>query len=116
MTMKGRRSLLLLALSVAANSVALADVSVGPTNVTKYYAYNDYGGGDVIFWVSATTMPAGCGSGFWLPPSAAGFKVIISALQTAYVTQLPVWVYADPTMLWPGSTGQFCRVTTLNPS
>lgn len=107
----------LFSFSLLASGVALSDVSAGPANVTKYYAYSDYGGGDVIFYVNATSMPAGCGNGFWLPPSAAGFKVLMAALQVAYVTQLPVVVYADPTALWPGSpTGQFCRVTTIEPS
>lgn len=116
--MKSLRLNQLLVLSLlAASNVALAEVSAGPANVTKYYAYNDYGSGDIIFFVNATTMPPGCANGFWLPPSAAGFKVIIAALQVAYVTQLPVVVNADPTALWPGSTtGQFCRVTSLVPS
>jgi hypothetical protein len=64
-----------------ASNVTLADVSTGPTNVTKYLAYTDYGSGDVIIFVNTTSMPAGCGSGFWLPPSASGFKVLIAALQ-----------------------------------
>ena len=84
--------------------IALADVSMGPTTVTKYYAYTDFGGGDIAFMVSGA-MPPGCANGFWLPATAAGFKSEYAALMVAYATGLPVVVYADPTTLWPGSGG-----------
>lgn len=107
-------ALVLACLSIV--NVARADVSAGPTTVTKYYVYTDFGGGDVAFWV-AGAMPAGCAAGFWLPASAAGFKSEVAALMVAYATGLPLIIYADATVSWSGSSpGQFCRVTSLGPS
>ena len=103
-------------LSLLLATGALADVTVGPATVIKFIAYTDFGGGDVVFWVSGV-IPTGCTSGFWLPASGAGFKSEYAALTVAYTTGLPLVVYADPNTSWPGSSaGQFCRVTSLQPS
>jgi len=103
-------------LSVLFATGALADVTVGPTTITKYITYTDFGGGDVVFWVNGA-MPTGCASGFWLPASGAGFKSEYAALMVAYTAGLPLVIYADPSTSWLGSSsGQFCRVTSLQPS
>jgi hypothetical protein len=103
---------ILAALALSMSAVAYADVTSTGT-VTTLYAYNDYGNGDVVF--VTTLQPAGCATGYWLPASAAGFKNLYALLITLYTTKATFGVDADPTKLWPGSTGQYCRVTSLYP-
>lgn len=104
---------LITATAVSGGAAHASDVVATAVTVTTYIAYTDFGNGDVIFVVSAA--PSGCGAGFWLPASAAGFKTLFATLVVAYTTKASMSVDADPTQLWPGSSGQYCRVTDLQP-
>jgi len=77
--------------------------------------YEDYGGGDVVFFVDGQPV-VGCESGFWLRPTDAGFKSSFATLLSAYATKLPIIVYGLNDQLWPGSSGHVCRVSALRPT
>lgn len=95
--------------SVAASAMVLTP----PVRVTKFHAYTDYGGGDVMFLVDAT-FP-GC-DGFWLSPADAGFKQAYAALMMVKASDSPVVLYAYDTSLWPGSVSiKYCRIRSISP-
>jgi hypothetical protein len=77
------------------------------TPVSFVASYNGYGGGDVIFGV-VNSIPE-C-AGYWITKDDPGFKANLSMLLSAYLTKVPVEVYASPDQLWSGSTAPHCKV------
>lgn len=76
--------------------------------ITEFFVFSEYGGGDVGFLVTAPTEA--CPAGYWLRPSDPGFKSLYAVLMLAYSTKVPVRVAARSDSIWQGSTGTYCRV------
>ena len=101
--------------SMLVSNAAVAVVSSPLVTVTRIYA-DTAGSADIAFLVSGST--SGCSDGFWLRRADPGFAAAYAALLAMYASQGTLLVYADNSTggLWPGSSGQFCRVTSLIPS
>ena len=86
---------------LAGSHVAVAALVSSPKgSITRIVTYTTFGGGDVVFTLSAPLV--GC-YGFWLRPTDAGFKNNLATLLAAYHnrTQLVASGYNDQT--WAGS-------------
>jgi hypothetical protein len=79
--------------------------------ITQSYAYASFGGGDFVFTTSIAAH--GCGSGFYIKSTDPGYKAAVAAVLTAQAGGNFVQVYGDNNDLWPGSTGQYCRLQTI---
>jgi hypothetical protein len=97
---------LLAFLSAPASAV---DGNVG--TVTHLYVYSDYGTGDVVIRVQ--TPLSGCQHGFWLRMTDAGAKLVYAKLLTAQETNSPLRISAHESDIWPGSSGQYCRISMV---
>jgi hypothetical protein len=81
--------------------------------ITQVYVYPDYGGGDVVA-VLDDPIP-GCEAGVWIGSSSPGYKVTVSTLLMLQSSGSTARVWAHDDQLWSGSSGKFCRISTLNP-
>lgn len=89
---------------------AIVTPGVGVT-VLQSYAYSTFDNGDFVF--TTTSLPTGCGSGWYVKPTDGGYKTIIAVVMTAQAAGLQVIVYGDTSDLWAGSSGQYCHVQTV---
>jgi hypothetical protein len=90
-----------------------AIVTPGTTvTVTQSYAYTNFDGGDFVF--STSVAAPGCGSGWYVKASDAGYRGALAVVLTAQASGLGVTVYGDNADLWAGSpSGQYCRVQAI---
>lgn len=79
------------------------------STITKLYTYTQFGSGDII--VHLASPAAVCTKGFWLSPNDPGFKTAYALLLSAYHAQTPIRISGEDTLIWPGSTDVYCRIT-----
>jgi hypothetical protein len=115
MQMSLKRTVMTISVLIFAMAQVKAAIVSTPVGVTiiSYYAFSDYGTGDVAFQVS-NQIP-GCEGGYWLRPSDGGFKTVYATMMASYMTKAPVYVYAYDDQLWSGSSAHFCRVYAIMP-
>lgn len=96
-------------------NVADAAVDVPPSTVLarSVFSYQTYGGGDVVFQLTQTPLPASECYGFWLRASDAGFKNNLAILLSVIQSQGAIGVTADDTTIWSGSINKYCLVSSL---
>jgi hypothetical protein len=109
-----KRLRFLLTLIVAGAAVGAHATVVTPgvaVTVIQSYAYSTFDNGDFVFTTSG--VATGCGSGWYVAPTDGGYKAIIAVVMTAQAAGLQVIVYGDNSVLWAGSSGQYCHVQTV---
>jgi|GEM_PF-3002823 len=81
--------------------------------VTRVVSYNEYGAGDVQFWIANPTTKC---QGYWItkgdPGFSANLSMIIAALQAK--THVVVHAHSSEAERWKGSTGHFCKLHSLD--
>ena len=93
---------------LAAAGVAQSAVQISSSSaITQLVSYTAYGSGDWVFSLASSGL-AGCSTGFWVRGTDSGAKATIAQLLAAYHSGTPVVVYADSTVIWPGSGGSYC--------
>ena len=93
-------SLISAVLGVQAHAAMVFSASV---TIREFFVLSEYGGGDVGFVASSPTN--GC---------AHGFKNLYAAVMMAYATKAPIRVAAMDDSIYPGSSGTYCRVYSIN--
>jgi hypothetical protein len=107
------RCAIFLAGSIACASNA-AVYSTNPTIIARVDTYTQYGGGDVIFTLSNSSLAASCPSGFWIRATdGAGAKTTIAQVMAAQHAGNSVVVYADTSIAWSGAGSPACLVWTV---
>jgi hypothetical protein len=99
-----------LAALLALGATAPADAAVvhATGSVTVLLTYANFGNGDVM--VRLSSNHPSCVDGYWLSPSQPGFKTNLAFLLAARAAGEAVLIGAEDTLLWPGSTGRYCRI------
>ena len=92
--MKGVIAGTLLAAGIVPNAAPAAIVTPGVgVTITQSYAYTNYDGGDFVF--STSVAAPGCGSGWYVKASDAGYRAAIAVVLTAQASGLQVSIYGD---------------------
>jgi len=91
------------------NTASAAVITSSSSIITQLVSYTTYDSGDFTFSLASSGI-SGCSNGFWIGGTDAGAKTVIAQVLSAYRTGTPIVVYADPSLLWPGSGGQYCHI------
>lgn len=84
---------------------------VDPSTIAQIDSYTQFGGGDVTFTLTSNSLQAQCPFGFWIRASdGAGAKTVVSEITAAFHSEKTVVVWADPAILWGGSSSAACLV------
>ncbi len=82
------------------------------TRITYVNAYHDYGNGDVTFKV-ASPHPS-CSDGYWLnKDNNPGYSATLALIVSSFHAKSNMHVYGDATKLWPGSSGKYCKLYSI---
>ena len=100
---------LLIFMSGSAFSATEASIS---SKVKEIYSYSEYGGGDVIVKLESNSV--NCSDGYWLKKIDPGFQVNVSMLIAAYQANNQLVLKGHTDQMWPGSSGKFCHVYSVN--
>ena len=108
------RMLILLSLFISIQTFATDLDGSTESIVTRVASYNEYGAGDVVFWIANPT--AKC-HGYWItkgdPGFSANLSMVIAALQAK--THVMVHAHSSDAERWKGSnTGHFCKLYSLD--
>ena len=95
-----------------ATSVRADIVSSDSVSVTRYYAYGDYGSGDVIFQFAPASVLVGC-DGAWIAASQPGAKNLVATVISAKLAASAVTLYVNNAAIWPGSSARYCKVDAM---
>jgi hypothetical protein len=94
-------------------TIQAAVVGSQSVTVTIYYAYGDYGGGDIeVFYTPANAL-TGCDGAVWISGTQVGAKNLVSTLIAANSVNRPIMLYADNASLWSGSSAKVCKVFSM---
>jgi hypothetical protein len=96
--------------AISAAPVRAAQVTSTGT-IVRLVSYSNYGNGDVVVFVSSTHST--CSAGYWVSPSQPGYKTILAHLMLVKSTGESVIFWADNALLWPGSSGSYCRIESI---
>ncbi|WP_251359724.1 hypothetical protein [Kangiella sp. TOML190] len=93
------------------STTVLATKNTSTGTITKIYAYDDYGNGDVL--IEFSTNLDECPTGVYLDAESPGFKTLTSFALTAYTSGKNVSFQVYEERIWGGSSMPRCEVDTI---
>lgn len=95
----------------SSNLVCANETSI-QTTISTIQAYPEYGNGDVIFKISASSDIC---KGYWLSPATPGFEANLSLLLSAYHSSAKVHIYGltEQSNKWAGSGTHHCKLYSI---
>lgn len=97
---------------LCASSVSNAELVNGNVGtLTEWMVYTTLGEGD--FLIQSSISLQGC-DGFFVYGSDPGSKNVYAMLQAAYLTKKELWIWADSSQLWGGSSSRYCHIYAVN--
>ena len=102
----------LILLCASASSATNAElVSGNAGTITEWMVYTNIGEGDFLI---QSSIPLQDCDGFFVYGSDPGSKNVYTILQAAYLTRKEVYLWADNSRLWEGSSSRYCHIYAVN--